>query len=66
MLDYFQGRVKDRNAHMERWRASVPERRQVEADERYRDILGQMQLDGIHCADLLLRVHEERRRGLVR
>jgi hypothetical protein len=66
MLDYFQGRVKDRNAHMERWRASVPERRQAEVDERYRDILGQMQLDGIHCADLLLRVHEERRRGLVR
>jgi hypothetical protein len=60
MLDYFQGRVKDRNAHMERWRASVPERRQAEIDARYREILEGMREDDVHCAELLIRVHETR------
>lgn len=61
MLDYFQRRVKDRNAHLERWRGSVPERRQNEVDTHYRKILERMAADGVHCADLLIRTY--RRRG---
>ena len=60
MLEYFQGRVKDRNAHLERWRGSVPERRQAEVDAAYRDILERMRADGIHCAELLIRTYERR------
>lgn len=61
MLEYFQSRVKDRNAHMERWRSSVPERRQAEIDRRYSEILEGMREDGVHCAELLIRVYEMRR-----
>ena len=61
MLEYFQSRVKDRNAHLARWRATVPERRQADVDAAYRDILERMQADGIHCADLLRRSHERSR-----
>lgn len=63
MLEYFQGRVKDRNAHMERWRSSVPERKQAEVDARYREILEGMREDGVHCAELLIRTYEHRREG---
>jgi hypothetical protein len=60
MLDYFQGRVKDRNANMQRWRHSVPERRQAEVDALYRDILDRLADDRVHCARLLRRVYEQR------
>ncbi len=39
MLAYFQGRVKVRNAHTERWRDAFPARRQGEIDARYGEIL---------------------------
>ena len=65
MLDYFQRRVIDRNAHMERWRKSVPERRQKAVDARYEEILQGMRADGVHCAELLIRVHEARMGGDV-
>lgn len=61
MLAYFQQRVKDRNAHLERWRASVPERKQAEVDAAYGEILDRMEADGVHCAPLLRRCHERRR-----
>ena len=57
MLDYFQGRVKVRNAHTERWREDVPERRQAEVDARYERILDGFEADGVHCAELLRSVH---------
>lgn len=60
MLDYFQGRVKDRNAHLERWRSNVPSRRQAEIDATYLDILERMRADDVHCADLLIRTYERR------
>lgn len=63
MLDYFQGRVKDRNAHLERWRKRVPASRQAEVDRVYREILEGLRRDGVHCADTLLRVYEWRRGG---
>ncbi len=62
MLDYFQGRVKVRNAHTERWRESVPERRQAELDARYEEILAGLEADGAHCAGLLRAVQERRSR----
>jgi len=65
MLDYFQGRVRNRNANMERWRKSVPERRHDEIDGRYREILEGMRADGIHCAELLIRVYDERKEGIL-
>ncbi len=58
MLDYFKGRVKVRNAHTERWRDSVPVRRQAEVDARYGEILDGLEADGVHCAGLLRRVRE--------
>ncbi|MEO7198574.1 MAG: sulfotransferase [Solirubrobacterales bacterium] len=60
MLDYFQGRVKVRNAHTERWREAVPERRQAEVDVRYEEILERLEAEGAHCAPLLRGVHERR------
>jgi hypothetical protein len=60
MLDYFQGRVKDRNAHLERWRTTVPEGRQAEIDAAYRDILERMHADDVHCAELLIGTYERR------
>ncbi len=58
MLDYFQKRVKDRNAHLQRWRASVPERKQPAVDAAYREILDRMEADDVHCAGLLRSVYE--------
>lgn len=58
MLDYFQGRVKVRNAHTERWRDAVPAHRQGEVDGRYRRILDDLEADGIHGAALLRRAYE--------
>ncbi len=58
MLAYFQGRVKVRNAHTERWRDAVPARRQGEIDARYGEILDGLEADGVHCAALLRRVRE--------
>jgi hypothetical protein len=60
MLTYFRNRVKDRNANLERWRSNVPERKQAEIDSRYREIIERLEADGVHCADLLRRVYEER------
>jgi len=60
MRGYFERRVKSRNAHTERWREEVPERRQDEVDEAYADILARMSADGVHGVDLLRRVHERR------
>ncbi len=65
MLDYFQNRVRNRNANLERWRKSVPERRHDEIDRRYREILEGMRVDGVHCADLLIRVYDERKEGIL-
>lgn len=62
MLTYFRNRVKDRNANLERWRSNVPARKQSEVDARYREILDRFEADGVHCADLLRRVYEERSR----
>lgn len=58
MLDYFQGRVKTRNAHTERWRDAVPTRRQEEIDARYAEILDGLEADNVHGAGLLRRVRE--------
>lgn len=58
MLDYFQGRVKVRNAHTERWREAVPARRQAEVDARYERILEDLEADGVHCAAILRRVRD--------
>ncbi len=58
MLDYFQGRVKVRNAHTERWRDAVPARHQAEIDDRYERILSGLEADGIHGAELLRRARE--------
>ena len=65
MLKYFIKRVHDRNANMERWRKSVPERRHDEIDRRYREILEGMREDGLHCAELLIRVYDERKAGIL-
>jgi|GEM_PF-449450 hypothetical protein len=62
MLDYFQSRVRDRNAHLERWRSSVPERRQAEVDAAYAEILERMEADGVHCVPQLQRTYERRGR----
>ena len=56
MLDYFQDRVRDRNAHLERWRGSVPARQQAEVDATYERMIAGMEADGVHCAPLLRRV----------
>jgi hypothetical protein len=61
MLDYFQDRVRDRNAHLERWRGSVPARQQAEVDATYERMIAGMEADGVHCAPLLRRVYEERK-----
>ena len=53
MRGYFERRVKVRNAHTERWREEVPERRQDEVDARYGEILDRLEADGVHCAPLL-------------
>jgi hypothetical protein len=63
MLDYFQDRVRDRNAHLERWRGSVPARQQAEVDATYERMIAGLEADGVHCAPLLRRVYEERRAG---
>jgi hypothetical protein len=60
MLAYFQQRVKHRNAHLERWRASVPERKQGEVDALYGEMLERMEADGVHCARQLRRCYERR------
>ena len=57
MLDYFQGRVKVRNAHTERLRDAVPPDRHAAVDARYERILEGLEADGVHCAPLLRRVH---------
>ncbi len=62
MLAYFQRRVKHRNAHLERWRDSVPARRQAEIDAIYRDMLERLEADGVHCAGQLRRSYERRSR----
>ncbi len=62
MLDYFKRRVHGRNAHLERWRSSVPERRQAEVDAAYAGILERMETDGVHCAAQLRRTYERRGR----
>jgi len=62
MLDYFKSRVHGRNAHLERWRSSVPERRQAEVDAAYVEILERMEADGVHCAAELRRTYERRGR----
>ena len=60
MRGYFERRVKSRNAHTERWRDEVPERRQAEVDAAYGEILDRLTADGIHGAWLLQRVRERR------
>lgn len=60
MEGYFERRVRVRNAHAERWREEVPERRQAEVDARYTEILDRLSDDGVHCAPLLRRVHSRR------
>jgi hypothetical protein len=60
MLDYFQGRVKDRNANLERWQSAVPERKRAAIDGRYRELLDELEQEDVHCAGLLRRVHERR------
>src|SRR5688572_18598970 len=60
MRGYFERRVKSRNAHTERWREDVPERRQGEVDAAYSDMLERMSADAVHGVDLLVRVHERR------
>jgi hypothetical protein len=60
MLAYFQQRVKHRNAHLERWRASVPERKQGEVDALYGEMLERMEADGVHCTRQLRRCYERR------
>lgn len=62
MLDYFQGRVKVRNAHTERWRDAVPARRQEEIDARYEQILTGLEADGVHGVEILRRARERSRR----
>ncbi len=62
MLGYFQSRVKDRNAHLERWRGSVPGRQQAEVDAVYQDIVARLSDDGVHCAAALRRTYERRTR----
>lgn len=61
MLGYFQRRVKDRNAHLERWRESVPERRQAGIDAAYQEILDRLEADGVHCAPQLRSAYERGR-----
>ena len=60
MRGYFERRVRVRNAHAERWREEVPERRQDEIDARYGEILDRLEADGVHCAPLLRRVRTRR------
>lgn len=61
MRDYFGRRVRSRNAHTERWRAVVAERRQAAVDARYLEILDGLEADGIGSAPILRRVHGRRR-----
>ena len=61
MLNYFQGRVKDRNAHLDRWRENLPERKQAGVDAAYREILERMRADEVHCVEPLIRLYERGR-----
>ncbi len=63
MLNYFQNRVKDRNAHLERWRENVPKRHQDEIEAEYREILDRLEADGVHCAPQLRRTYEMKAGG---
>lgn len=60
MLSYFTRRVKDRNAHTERWREDVPDRRQADIDGRYGEILDRLEADGVGCVPLLRQVQNRR------
>jgi hypothetical protein len=60
MRGYFERRVKNRNAHTERWREEVPEKRHDEVDAAYGEILGRLIADRVHGADLLMQVRERR------
>ncbi len=60
MARYFKRRVRRRNAHAERWRREIPERRHAEIDARYEEVLARLEADGISCAPLLRRVHSRR------
>lgn len=60
MRGYFDRRVKGRNAHTERWREEIPKRRQAEVDAAYEEILTRLEADGVHCAELLVRVRDRR------
>ena len=60
MEGYFERRVRVRNAHAERWREGVPERRQDEIDSRYGEILDRLEADGVHCVPLLRQVRTRR------
>jgi hypothetical protein len=62
MLGYFQRRVNDRKAHLERWREAVAARRQADVDAAYEEILSGLERDGVHGAEGL-RLTQERRRG---
>jgi hypothetical protein len=60
MMSYFSRRVRVRNAHAERWRREVPERRHDEIDARYGETLDRLEADGVGCVPLLRRVRERR------
>ncbi len=60
MLGYFTRRVKVRNAHAERWREDVSDRRHADVDARYAAILDRLEADGVGCAALLRRVQGRR------
>lgn len=60
MRHYFGRRVRSRNAHTERWRAEVPERRQADVDARYAAILDSLEADGVASVPILRRVYERR------
>ena len=62
MLDYFQKRVNDRKAHLERWREAVPARRHDAVDAAYDEILTGLEHDQVHCAPQL-RLSQRRRLG---
>ena len=62
MFGYFRRRVNDDNAHLERWRTSVPARKRAEVDAAYGELLARLRDDGVHCAALLQQVYDRRSR----